>query len=624
MQTQKKFVAVVAVVLFSLAQLFAESQDSIRVYWLAPVKVTGERMNVGQVKIGLEREQITKAISVDGFSFIRKGVFFAQDLYADGLKKGDINVVIDGERYPNACPNRMDSPVTRVNPLEITTVDLSKTSVSPQSGFGGIAMFHRQKPQEGMGMKAGVNQSFGAFTGTDAAALLQGFNHRVSLRYAKGTTYENGEGKTFKELYGYTEEKDYTLAEASVIGLRGDIEYGISASITRDILFPYLKMDERTNDLYSAYISYKGNKVYVNHTSHIMDNEFREGPMYMNTDAKNLTIGVTGEFYEAFYRNWDSQNYFQMRSTGMVSIRNHLIPDLNQYSASVSHHLDFDKFMVSGKLGLINTGIDDAARLDFYKAIHPDAEDSRTFLKAALGASYHTLLSDNISAAVMLEAAEEAPDAEFLYISVQKPAAKPQWAGNPTLDQPFRTTFRAEGIFGKLGVEFYASKIWNYVYLDKAAANNLNYLTYTNIEAFLTGINVKGSWELLDIDASYTYGENTTDNRPMAEIQPLHLSAKFKTPGAWPFDGFLRAVWENEQTRVDDYLNEMTTPSWFSLDLGLGYNLDKFRISLNVDNLTNENYTRHLSYLRDPFASGFHVYDPGRIFRINLTYLGLD
>jgi iron complex outermembrane receptor protein len=312
-----------------------------------------------------------------------------------------------------------------------------------------------------------------------------------------------------------------------------------------------------------------------------------------------------------------------MRSTGTVTIENHLIPDLRQYSASVSHNLDLGNLLISGKLGLINTGIGDAARLDFYKVIHPDAEDNRTFLKAALGASYRAALNDNVSAAVMFEAAAEAPDAEFLYISVQKPPSKPQWAGNPSLDQPIRATLRTEGIFGKLGVEMYASKVWNYVYLAKASANNLNYLTYSNIEAFLAGINVSGSWELFDINASYTYGENTTDSRAMAEIQPLHIDAKIKTPQKWPFYGFLRVTWENEQTRVDEFLNESATPSWYSLDLGLGYDISKFRISLNVDNLTNENYARHLSYLRDPFASGFQVFDPGRIIRLNVSYLDL-
>ena len=40
-------------------------------------------------------------------------------------------------------------------------------------------------------------------------------------------------------------------------------------------------------------------------------------------------------------------------------------------------------------------------------------------------------------------------------------------------------------------------------------------------------------------------------------------------------------------------------------------------ISLEVENITNTLYYQHLSYLRDPFASGSRVYEPGTTVRLN-------
>ena len=34
-------------------------------------------------------------------------------------------------------------------------------------------------------------------------------------------------------------------------------------------------------------------------------------------------------------------------------------------------------------------------------------------------------------------------------------------------------------------------------------------------------------------------------------------------------------------------------------------------VTLEVDNITNELYYQHLSYLRNPFASGASVWEPG-------------
>jgi hypothetical protein len=106
----------------------SQAADSIRTYWISPIDVVARRVPIGEATVPLEKDGLGSVLSRNGFNMIRKGVFFAQDVYADGLKRGDLSVVIDGERYRSACPNRMDSPLTRVNPLDLAGGDTQAES----------------------------------------------------------------------------------------------------------------------------------------------------------------------------------------------------------------------------------------------------------------------------------------------------------------------------------------------------------------------------------------------------------------------------------------------------------------------------------------------------------------
>ena len=129
---------------FSL--LLGQKEDSVKVYALPSIEITAKKISFADKNLDPSKERLGGIFESNGFSLIRKGVFFAQDIYADGLKRADINVVVDGERYHTACPNRMDSPLTRVNPIELASVDLVKTNGDLLSGLGGVVKFHRKVP----------------------------------------------------------------------------------------------------------------------------------------------------------------------------------------------------------------------------------------------------------------------------------------------------------------------------------------------------------------------------------------------------------------------------------------------------------------------------------------------
>jgi hypothetical protein len=67
-----------------------QRSDSIRTYWVTPIEVTAQRTYMGRSSIPIEKDNLSRVLERSGFKLIRKGVFFAQDVYADGLKRGDI------------------------------------------------------------------------------------------------------------------------------------------------------------------------------------------------------------------------------------------------------------------------------------------------------------------------------------------------------------------------------------------------------------------------------------------------------------------------------------------------------------------------------------------------------
>ena len=74
------------------------------------------------------------------------------------------------------------------------------------------------------------------------------------------------------------------------------------------------------------------------------------------------------------------------------------------------------------------------------------------------------------------------------------------------------------------------------------------------------------------------------------------------------------------QHRIDAGLGEERTPAWGRLDLGVRFDFGAAIVLVDVENLTDTSYHRHLAYLRDPFASGVSVYEPGRHLRVSVRY----
>jgi len=601
---------------FLSLNLFAQTNDSVKVYLLSPVEVLAKSTTLTQTFLSSEKDNLDNLLNTNGFSIIRKGTFFAQDIYGDGLKRDDIEVTVDGERYQCACPNRMDAPLSRVNPLEVSEVEMDKNSAALQCGLGGKINFVRQEISEPLRIRTSLSAIAGHSDGYDGTASIDGYKQRLSLRYSTGLPYENADSKTFKDLYGYKENFRYKLAEFSFNGKQDDFGYGAGFTYTDNVSMPYLQMDERLNRVYNGHFSYMDNKIYFNYTSHLMNNGLRNSTMNMETDAKNITVGLTGKHYDLYYRKWTADNTIV---TPMMTINNNLIPEVSQIFASASYDWKLSLFYLNTKAGLVynKAGEDNLAS---YKLIDADASDNSFFPLLGLSVGIKETITKDFTAVLLAEGSTDAPTLEEQFILVKRPMGNPTWLGNTNLSIPVKGGIRANFIYDPFFLELYASNIWNYVELSKKVVDGNNYQTFENINAYLLGFNFEVNYSILSFSVNYTFAENSTKGNPLSEIVPLTVKTAITSPEFYGFEVFARHIYNDAQTRVDPLLGETSSPQWNRIDLGASYKFKSITFSIEADNITNELYYQHLSYLRNPFSSGMRILEAGSSFRFNMMF----
>ena len=99
----------------------------------------------------------------------------------------------------------------------------------------------------------------------------------------------------------------------------------------------------------------------------------------------------------------------------------------------------------------------------------------------------------------------------------------------------------------------------------------------------------------------------------LPEMPPLRTSAALRYTHKFGF-AQLGATGVARQRLVDTDLKETPTGGYGLMNVKLGVSYSKLSARFVVDNLFNRYYYEHLSYFRDPFASGVKIPEPGRNF----------
>ncbi len=601
-----------------LGILAAVVSDSLTVITLSPASVYSAKPQ-WVTPLSYERVSLYQALEGAGVGIIRKGPDFALDIEWEGFKRYDIAVSIDGERQHNACPNRMDAPVVKINPLEVSHITLESGSAQLYSGIGGAVRAHRKVPSEAFSTTFYARGGALSMPMVDLGGAFEWRRHGLYARYYQARPYLRGDGKSFLDLYNYQRipEWGYKVADVSFQGKFNDFRYGIFGRRFSDILFPYLMMDERHNVDVGGFVEFKGHHAYLTRIHHVMDNELRNSPMRMESIGDVWSAGITGKHYELYWRRWEVNTTMKMMNR--PPMQQAILPGLNTVHASyVRPVYEQGQWKVTAKLGLQYTFVADTARMRLLENLYAEAKPRRLFVPWSVSVQRTGQVS------VGVEAAMEAPEGEFLYVLLKRPMGKPSWYGNPTLAPTARLSGRValpwkEWVRG----QFFVHYVKNYIGLT-AHTGMSPYYSYENIDALMAGYSVQARWKWVSLNSTYTWAHNLTHDRPLAEVSPLKVSMRLTSPEYRGVQAYVEGVVNAAQRRVDTLVGETETPAWARLDAGIRYRRGAWQLSLEAVNLTNNVYYQHLSYIRNPFMMQRKVWEPGRSLTIGVAYIPIQ
>ena len=289
-------------------------------------------------------QDIAKTLqSKPNISVIRKGGTNV-DPVMRGFKSTQLNVTIDGGvRIEGGCPNRMDPAISHVDINDVEKIEILKGPYALKYGtnFGGVINIIRKKSPKNLKFKTAVTaiKRFESnWNGNKDHLSIKGGNKDfffiLSGNKSKYGNYKTGDGeKISSELNKY----NYSTTAGFSPFKNHDINLSFGRSYGRNISFPALPMDERTDDTKVYSLNYSGNfnnktlkkidfKVYHSEVDHVMDNKnrsFSDTVVAISViNAKNfgyrastdLNIGkgnlIFGTDFENITKDGDRDKYF--------------------------------------------------------------------------------------------------------------------------------------------------------------------------------------------------------------------------------------------------------------------------------------------------------------------------
>lgn len=523
-------------------------------------------------------------------------------------------------------------------------------------------------------LDASLTGSYGGTTGDGLAGLA----------FKSSDVPEAGNGKRLTEIYPTTsmnryrpENIDSKAYETTTFWLkggyqhaRGRSELGISYQNAEHVLYPYLLMDAdydrtlrfnwtTTLENLTPTLTKLFMQAWHNKVDHLMEDTLRVSsmpsmmvtrPYMMQTDAETKTTGAKiqaelaigpGQMasgIDVYRRNWDALNESAM---WMGYAPQPMIPDVDidnlglfaeyrmplpgDFSLKGGARIDYT-LAEANKLS--QTRLTTLYQPYFSKLL--DTEVDYTEPSANLQVTWQPIEAMELFAGIA--SASRTPDQQELFIGLQRMAGK-NWLGNPALEATrnnqvdLGAKWAGTSLFASASL-FYSS-LTDFIYVadqpdPDGAGPLIRARTYGNIDARLYGAEFSSQLVLprnlfLKGTLSYVRGENEDTGEPLAEIPPLSgtLSLRYDN-GSWFAEATERFA--DSQDRVDLSLQESPTSGWGVTDLKGGVNWERWSLVGGINNLFDRYYFSHLSYQRDPFASGVKLPETGLFAYLNLSY----
>lgn len=605
-----------------------------------------------------------------GINAIRKSPAFGFDPVMRGFKYDQLNVVIDGLQSANAaCPNRMDPGSSQIMLNQIKKVEILKGPHALRYGnaFGTINFVSESPlftPELALsGRASALYETNGNVIRNEAKVGLTSakLNTGLLFSYSEGKDYKDGNGKTVSSDFLRGSIGAYLHYKPSNSDL---FSLTVNRNFARDVDFPTLGMDLRTDDTWMINADYERilqgqfftkwvNKGYYTKVDHLMDNLMKPlDPRMMNasTPAETENYGYRSELQKLsentqFYLGLDyktesaegerEREFLLGPNAGMKLYDNPWQKGKIEKSSifsSYSYQLGNHSFHASARLEYnraqsLNT---EEAFDDFYETTTVNQ------INPAISLGFKAELNDNFSTAFWLARAQRSAGLTERYINYFAVGIDPyELLGNPDLNA--EKSNQMDWIISydennwQAEVNFFASYLTDYIGGEKTELqpklmNSPGVRQFVNIgEVFKTGFEFNFNHLISkhfshSIQIAYTYAENLSWDEPLAEIAPLDLrysiSANFLDNRGLISLNF-RYV--DRQNRVSTEFGEMASPSFYMLGFESSFKFNTtWQLKAGANNILNQAYYEHLN--RPILTTGSKIYAPGRNIYTMLIY----
>jgi len=512
----------------------------------------------------------TLSLKVPSISLVRRSGI-ANDIILRGLKKDNINILVDGSKTYGACPNRMDPPTSHVlsNNIDAITVIEGPYDVENFGTLGGAVIITTKKPKEAF--EGEMNLNVGSFGYNKASLTLSGGNDYVRLLISGSgelsNQYRDGDGNTFAEQLEnaipsskYNTKDDFRLQEqyrdmdaykktTFMSKLYVDITdnqelvFSYTQNRSSDVLYPSSKMDALVDDSdifnleynikhlskYSKLLSFQ---YYDSAVDHPMSTKYRMASVQSPTNPMGgvVTSALTSRMQgakvintldivsdvemdvgvDASKRNWDG-TYFKNGVTmkNMDGSDKRSIHDVDTQNSAL-----FTKF--SKKYSEVDVAL--GLRYDMTK-ITPSSSDQQSNRYNALSANIFTTykVEKNLSFFGGIGKSSRVPDARELYFK----GSMGNTVGTDNLNQVtnYQDDLGMENRYSNFTIKtkvFY-SMLEDYIVYNSSKTttvmgNQVAHNAYDNVDATLYGMDVVGAYYFtdevnIDFGAAYQRGQ---------------------------------------------------------------------------------------------------------------------
>jgi len=606
-------------------------------------------------------------------SGIRKSSSSALDPVLRGFKYEQLTIVTDGSCAATvACPNRMDPPSSQISLNMTEKVEVYKGPYALRFGnsFGGTINFisaaARYTPQlKPLARVTAGFESNGQIFRTEAMAGLstKAINWQVFGALSQGGDYMAGNGE---EVLASFYRNSIGTNFSALIGKMQDVKFSVQHNYAKDVDFPSLPMDLRTDDAWminarhtirfaETSLQQISTSAYATFVDHFMDNRLKVlNPRMMNAETPATTSNIGGRS-EAVFQKGNMKFYAgadikreeaegaRKREFLMGPMAGKTLFDnawqhgfISKYSLFAECQSRYEDWglVVSGRFELNQSDVKDPD--DKFLDAYPDPAASQ--LNPSLSAGLTRYWNNGFSTALWLGRTQRSGSLTERYINflavgldawemVGNPAIKPEVNNQVDLNLNFQKESTS------LSFSVFASYLQDYISgakdttLVPSIATSPGVRRFINVDnALLTGFEA-GFGQLLplgmkfDLLMAYVYGQNLVTDAPLAEIPPLDI--RLSLSGSY-FDGKLNPAltyrYVTEQERISEEFGENNTAAFGLLDISVDYNLLKsLKMRAGVRNLLDEAYYEHLTraYSGKPDSP---LYAPGRNVYLTLNY----